>query len=262
MAITEITNFVTQIKRSNTLNKLLKGFFLSVSLLVGHFSYAQIELSGGIDMSYPILLNNFNNKLTYQQFGFGGHIGISYKPPETQFFPTLNFGLAPSVLPLQQFGKNVAVTHIRYLSLMLNGNLVATFRNGNSLYFLGGIGFADLKHSFVSIAGSGGEAMRIHLDSLTNESSTFPAIGLGVEYVYGESANRNLYLSLGAYCQYILLLPGRNDYYLTVRDQSAKVTNLSPSLTGRVFYPTLYISLHYLLGNNIIFWKHKDSKYL
>lgn len=244
------------------MKKLFRDTFLVSLLLVAHFSYSQVELSSGIDVSYPILLNEFNNKISYQQLGFGMHLGVSYKPAETQFFPTLNFGFGASRLPLQQFEKNVACTHVTFLNLMLNGNLVATLKNGNSIYFLGGIGFADLKTSFLSISGSGGEAMQIRLDSVTNVTKIFPAVGLGLEYVYGESVNRNLYLSLGAYCQYVMLLPEQNNYYFTVKDLNANVLNFKPTLTGHVYFPSVYISLHYLLGNEMIFWKHKDSKYL
>jgi hypothetical protein len=235
-----------------------KIVFLAAALFGGHRSFAQIELSSGIDVVYPVLTNKYTSAVNYDQLGFGLHLGVSYKPAETQFFPTLNFGLGTTRLPLQQFGNNVATTHVNYKSLMLNGNFVGTFRNGNSIYFLGGIGFSYLNPTFPSISGPNGEVMHITVDSIINQSKILPAVGLGVEYVYGDAVNRNLYLSIGAYCQYVLLFPDRNTYYLAVVDTRRNVTNMHPNLAGNIFFNTAYISLHYLLGNEVIFWKHKD----
>lgn len=219
---------------------------------------AQIEVSSGLDVVYPVLINKYNSKVNYNQQGFGLHLGVSYKPAETQFFPTLNFGLGATRLPLQQFGNYVACEHVNYKSLMLNGNFVGTFRNGNSIYFLGGIGFAVLNPAFPSVSGPGGEAMHISVDSIKNQSKIVPAVGLGVEYVYGDAVNRNLYLSIGLYCQYTLLFPDRNTYSISVIDQQGNHISMQPGLVGNIFFNTAYISLHYLLGNEVIFWKHKD----
>lgn len=236
----------------NKLKTLLTALLIT---LCGQAS-AQIELSAGIDMVYPVLINKYNNKASYQQFGGGMHLGVSYKPEMTQFFPTLNVGIGASKLPLSQFGDNVVCTNIGYFSAMLNGNIVATLRNDNTIYFLTGIGFSRLNHRFLSISGPRGDAMKVQLDSLKNESKYFPAAGLGIEYVYGNSVNTSLYISAGVYCQYILLLQGRNEYYMQVRNLQGQNLPMATSLTGGVFFPSVYLSLHYLLGDNIIFWKH------
>jgi hypothetical protein len=235
----------------------IKTLFIAALLLVCGKASAQIELAAGIDLVYPILVNKYNEKISYQQFGGGGHLGISYKPELTQFFPTLNMGLGATKLPVSQFGDNVVVANISYWSTMLNGNIVATLRNDNTIYFLTGIGFSRINQRFISVAGPRGDAMKVQLDSLKNESKYFPAAGLGIEYVYGNSVNTSLYISMGLYCQYILLFQGRNEYFTSVRDLQGNDHHMASALTGGIFFPSAYLSLHYLLGDNIIFWKHK-----
>lgn len=234
---------------------------LPVLLLVTSLCYAQIEVATGADISYPLLTNNSNTKLNYNQVGFGMRFGVSYKPENTQFFPTLNFAFGRTRLPLKQFGDNVATVTLNYLNLMLDGNIVATFNNGNSLYFIGGIGFSSLSRAGFSIAGKNGEASKLYLDSVANVNKVFPAINFGIEYVYGASVNRKLYMSMGLNLQYIILLPGRNTYYADVRDYQGNTTTFNASLTGNAFIPNFYISLHYLLGKEIIFWKKKESSF-
>src|ERR1035441_6614150 len=56
-------------------------------LLSATYCSAQVELSSGIDLTYPLLLNSNNSKPNYGQISFGISFGIAYKPPETQFFP-------------------------------------------------------------------------------------------------------------------------------------------------------------------------------
>ena len=61
---------------------------------------AQIEVSSGIDLSYPELLNSNNSKLNYGQISFGIRVGVAYKPAETQFFPILNLSYGRTRLRL------------------------------------------------------------------------------------------------------------------------------------------------------------------
>src|SRR4051812_15072835 len=119
-----------------TIAKLISFITVPLLLSLSSIATAQIEVSAGIDVVYPILVNKYNSKLTYQQLGGGMHLGVSYKPENTQFFPTLNFAFGATRLPLNEFGNNVICTHIGYLSTMLNGNIVSTLRNDNTLYFL------------------------------------------------------------------------------------------------------------------------------
>lgn len=247
-------------KKSSIVYRYLPLFILCMCATV--YSYAQIQVSTGIDMSYPLLLNNDNNKPNYGQIGFGLRFGVSYKPTETQFFPTLNFSFGRTRLPLKDFEQNVACVNMDYLNLMLDGNFVVPFENGNALYIIGGIGFAKLNRAGLTISGKNGGAMDIHLDSVANSNKLFPAINLGFEYVYGESNNKNLYMSLGFNFQYIYLLSERNTYYMSVRDYQQNNFGLKAGLVGHVISPNFYITLHYLMGNSIIFWKKKDTGYL
>ncbi len=239
------------------------SLLFTIILFSSYCGYAQIEATTGIDMSYPLLINKNNNRINYSQISFGLRFGISYKPPQTQFFPTLDFSFGRTRLPLKQFEVNDVDLNFNYLNLMLNGNYVISLgENDNSLYMIGGIGFADLNQKGLYIAGKNGQAMNASIDSTANINKIFPAIGLGMEYVYGASVNRNLYLSLGLYFQYIYLLPENNSYYVTVRDFQGKYLSLNANLEGHPIIPTFYISIHYLLGKNLIFWHKKNSMYL
>ncbi len=223
---------------------------------------AQVEVSSGIDMSYPLMFNKYNQRLNYGQISFGVRLGVSYKPQGTQFFPTLNYTFGRTRLPLQQIGTNVACENFNYQNVMLNGNYVITFNNQNSLYIIGGIGFMDYARAGATLSGKGGEASNINIDSVSNITKIFPSIGLGMEYVYGDAVNQKLYMSLGLNFQYIIFLQNDNYYHLTVEDYNLqKTVAYSTYLSGHAIIPTFYITLHYLLGKEIIFWKKKDSRY-
>lgn len=225
-------------------------------------AYAQIELSSGVDMGYPLMLNKYNNSINYGQISFGVKLGISYKPQGTQFFPTLNYSVGHTRLPLQQIGNNVVGENFNYQNLMLNGNFVVTFSNQSSIYILGGIGYSELVRSSTTISGKNGDASAVSVDSLSNITKFFPAIGLGVEYVYGDAVNQKVYMSLGLSCQYIIFLANDNYYRLTVEDYNKQATlEYNTYLAGHAIVPNFNITLHYLLGKEIIFWKKYDSRY-
>jgi hypothetical protein len=215
-------------------------------LFFAMYSSAQIELSSGIDMSYPILINSTNTKLNDGQISFGLRFGIAYKPPETQFFPILTTAFGRTRLPLQQFGQNVVFDGYDYLNVMLNENYIMRFP-ASELFVYGGIGFTNLVHKAPGVAGPGGEAMEVAIDSIKNPSNVSPAMNIGFEYNWGESAGKDLYLTMGLNFQYILLLPERNTYYLKVDERYGVVNHYTTALTGNVISPGFYIALHYLL---------------
>jgi len=235
--------------------------FLSLFLALSFFASpgkAQIELSNGIEVGYPVLINKYNSNLFYKQVTAGLRFGLSFKPVQTQFFPTLNFSFGRTRLPVQQVENNVAVANINYLSLMLNGNFVIPFENGNTLYMLGGIGFTKFTSRGLALSGPHADAEYVHEDSLNNITKIFPAIGLGFEYVYGQSANSKIYLSLGLMMQYIYLFADRNEYKGTVEDINGKFHDINASMTGHAFVPMGNITLHVLTGRGFIFWKKKS----
>lgn len=239
------------------INKSLKRLPGAVVLLfLSFFSYGQIELSSGIDINYPFLVNANNTKLSYGQITFGFNLGVAYKPPETQFFPVLKSGFGRTRLPLKQFGRNVAVLNCDYINEMLNANLVLRFPN-SQVFIYGGIGFSYLKNRGLKIAGAGGDAMESFIDSSANVNKIFPAINVGFEVNSGVSADKELYLTWGINLQSILLLQDRNTYYITVRQQGNNTTKYTAGLTGFVVSPGAYVSLHYLLH-----LKKKHSFYL
>jgi len=221
-------------------------FAIASSLLLTNICNAQIELSSGIDLSYPILINSTNAKLNDGQVSFGLRFGIAYKPAETQFFPILTTAFGRTRLPLQQFGQNVAFCGYDYLNVMLNENYIVRFPM-SELFVYGGIGFTDLIHKAPGVAGPGGETMQITVDSIKYPSNVSPALNIGFEYNYGESAGKDLYLTMGLNFQYILLLPERNTYYLKVDERYGVTNYYKTSLTGNVIAPGFYIAIHYLL---------------
>lgn len=243
------------------MQKLIRPIVLLILLFSAFYSNAQIELSSGIDVNAPVLINHYNSKLYYKQLGFGLHLGVSYKPTQTQFFPTLNFGFGLYKLPLADFDNNVACINMNYMNLILNGNFVLASENDNTVYLIGGIGATSLKHTFPVVSGGHG-IPTISIDSTGDITKLFPTVALGAEYVYGAATNKNLYLSLGLYAEYIYLFNEENNYFFTVRDPQSGSKQLSSSLTGHIIVPNFYISLHFLLGKNIIFWKKHDSMYL
>lgn len=236
-------------------------YLVIVLFLLPYRSGAQIELSNNIDFGYPFLINHYNQNLNYDQISAGLRFGISYKPTNTQFFPTLNFGFGSTRLPIKQFGNNVAIGNYNYLSLILSGNFVVNVGQ-NTLYMLGGIGFMRFKYRRLGLSGSKAQQMEITLDSTANITKVFPTIGLGFEYVYGASVDRPYYLSMGLSFHYVYLFAGQNDYSFHVDGAQSTTLYLNGALTGHIIYPNLYIALHVLLGNNLIFWHKKSSYYL
>ncbi len=220
--------------------------FVLLLLLSPYHSYAQIEVSTGIDVHYPLLFNTNNTKIDYGQFSFGMKFGVAYKPPETQFFPILNLTIGRTRLPLLDIGNNVAALNFNYLDVMLNENYIIRLPK-SQVFIYGGIGFSNLNQKGLKIMGSGGEMMVSAIDSMKNINHAFPAVNLGFEINSGVSADKELYLTMGLNFQYILLLSERNTYYITIKDQNGVKNHYNPSLTGNVISPGFYIAIHYML---------------
>lgn len=227
----------------------MSRYLLLVVFLLGSFcGYSQIEVSTGIDVNYPILINENNARVNYGQFGFGVRAGVAYKPEETQFFPILNLSFGRTRLPLKQLGKNVAVLNFNYLNAMLNENYVVRLPR-SEVYIYGGVGLTYYMRKGINVAGDGGENMKVGIDSELNVSKVFPAMNIGLEYNYGESAGKPLYLTMGVSLQYSLLLKDRNTYFFTVNDKSG-LNHYHADLSGNVFTPGFYIAIHYLVGHH------------
>ncbi len=219
---------------------------------------AQVELSNSIDMGFPVLLNKYNQNTYYKQISTGLRFGLSYKPNATQFYPTVDFAFGRTRLPLTQFEKNVAFLNCNYLDVMAKGNFVANVFQDNTLFLSLGIGVEKLKQKGPGVSGPSAGSMKIYEDSSTNVTKYFPAIGIGLEYVYGESVGRNIYLSVGVNLRYTILFDEENTYYLSVVDAQSKDLNLKGALVGGIFTPDFHITLHYMPGQEVFFWKKKD----
>ena len=224
----------------------LKLSFLGFLLLFASHSVGQIEVSSGIDFNYPLLVNANNARLNYGQVSFGLRAGIAYKPEETQFFPILNLSFGRTRLPLKQLGKNVAALNFNYLNVMLNENYIVHFSKSD-LFIYGGVGFTYLmRKSGMTITGDGGESMKSSIDSTANVNKVFPAMNIGFEYNYGQSAGKPLYITMGINFQYTLLLKDRNSYFFTIADKGI-LTQYSADLSGNLINPGFYLAIHYLL---------------
>jgi hypothetical protein len=237
---------------------IVRHLLCAALLLTAAFDcYGQIELSSGIDLSYPQLLNTNNTKLSYGQITFGLRFGIAYKPEDIQFFPLFTTAFGRTRLPLKQFGQDVAALNFNYINVMINENYVVHAASGNQVYIYGGIGFTHLANRGLTIAGPGGETMKESIDSTANITTYFPAMNIGFDYVYGEATGKDLYLSMGINFQYILLENGQNTYNITVNDPKTGITHYKTDLTGNVLQPGFYIAAHYLLHP-----KKKSKMYL
>jgi hypothetical protein len=220
--------------------------FFTCLLLSAAWCRGQFEVSSGFDLSYPLLVNRSNAMLNYGQISFGVRAGLAYKPPETQFFPILNVSFGRTRLPLLQTGKNVTALNFNYLNVMINENYILNFPN-SEVFIYGGIGFSDLMRQSIVIAGPGSGLMKAQIDSTAYVTNVFPAMNIGFEYNYGQSAGKDLYLTMGLNFQYIMLLADRNDYYITIRQSAYTFTKYTASLTGNLVTPSFYIAIHYLL---------------
>ena len=241
---------------SKAAGKMKRMICAAALLLSSCMAYGQIELSSGIDVNYPVLLNKYNTKMNYGQITFGFNIGVAYKPAETQFFPCLKTGIGRTRVPLKQFGKNVAVLNCNYINEMLNANLVVRGERSETFIY-GGIGFSYLANKGIKIAGPGGDAMESRIDSTANINKVFPAMNIGFEYNSSVSMDKDLYLTMGLNIQYILLLQDRNSYFITVRQPPNTTTSYAAALEGGIISPGVYICIHYMLHG-----KKKHSFYL
>ena len=230
----------------------------AVSLLSAPQAVAQVELSNALEFGAPFLINKYNQNLYYQQLAAGDRVGISYKPAATQFYPTLDVGLGRTRMPLKQFEHDVAFINYNYLNLMLRGNFVMNVFNENTLFLSLGIGFDKLKQKGPGISGSNAGEMKIAIDSSENITKFFPAVGLGMEYVYGESVGRQIYLSVGVNVRYTIMLDEQNSYYTSVVDAQGNNLNLMGGIVGGAVTADFHIILHYMPGKEVFFWKKKD----
>jgi hypothetical protein len=245
------------------MKRTVTAIVISLGLLYSASCDAQIEFVNSIDFGYPIMINKNNQNFWYKQFSAGLMLGVSYKPVNTQFFPTLKLAFGRLRLPLKTFGENTVDLNYNYTDLTLNGNLVLTFgQNSNTVYFLAGIGFAKLNDKGTFIAGKNGLEMTSYIDSTANISKYFPAISGGIEYVYGQSVNQPVYLCFGLSVQYIYLLSGNNTYRVKINGNTVNSQEITANMEGHAITPMFYIALHYLMGKNLIFWHKHSSMYL
>jgi hypothetical protein len=214
-------------------------------------SYAQIEVSANLELGYPFMTNQYNSKILYNQLTPGVRLGISYKPEQTQFFPTLHYAFGRTKLPLKEIGKNVAVLELNYQNLMLSGNFVVHYENYSQLYVYGGIGVVQLKNKGLVVSGSDAQLIKARIDSTANIDKRYPAINLGFEYVVGNTMNNNIYISIGANVQYWYFTTNRNNYFLDITEADGNNYIAETSLAGHAFVPYFYMSLHYMLNEDM-----------
>lgn len=238
---------------------LLLGFLQARSLP----AIAQIEIANAIDIGYPQMTNGNNLKNTYGQIASGLRFGVSYKSQDVHFFPTLYYSLGLERLPVKQINNNAVALDLGYQNLLINMNIIfPQGERGNEIYLIGGLGGVKLHPKDLYVGGPGGQTMRVTQDSTKNIQQYFPALEIGLEYVYGAATNPNVYISMGVNLEYIYLLPNQNAYYTTVTDNKGNNTSVNGALTGNAVIPTFSLCLHYLLNKNLMFWRKKDPYFL
>lgn len=239
---------------------MFRLIILSLFLLTPFYSQAQLEASANIELGAPYLRNDFNEKLYYGQFTVGMRLGISYKPQNTQFFPTLHYAFGQTKLPLKQLdGRNVAFKRFNYQNLMLSGNLVFNHEERNQLYLYTGIGLVALNDKGTNIYGPDRNKMEVRIDSTANLEKRYPAMNLGFEYVMGANDYNNpIYISIGLVVQYWYMYPSptRNYYRLELQDATS-TTYPETYLYGHVFVPFFYMSLHYMLNRETLSFRRR-----
>ncbi len=240
----------------------IKVFIITLLIVFGlcpNNSQAQIELSSSINFGFPILINNYNQNLFYGQLAAGMKLGVSYKPNETQFYPTLEFAFGRTRLPIQQFESNVAYLSSNYMNVMAKANFVMNVFGENTLFLGLGIGLDHLNTKAIGVSGTNGGMMRAVIDSTSNINKFAPAVALGLEYVYGESVGKQLYMSVGADVHATLLLQDQNEYAITIHDATNNILNYNSALEGKLITPDFHITLHYMLGKELFVWKGKNK---
>jgi len=211
--------------------------------------HGQIELSGGIELGYPELLNSNYTLVNSGQITYGLRGGIAWRPVEAAFFPSLDAGYGRTRLPLQASGINVAALDFNYANATLNENYAVMQRRGQ-LLLSAGIGFSYLTERAITRPGSAARTVQASIDSAANISKVFPAMGIGVAYDFGASAEKHTYVTIGVSLQYKLLPAGRNTYYINVTETGNSSNNYQAGLTGNLFIPGFYVVVHYKVRKN------------
>jgi hypothetical protein len=231
----------------------IKAKLVLFFLLASVHAYGQIEASANLELGYPFMTNEYNKKLLYNQLTPGLRLGVSYKPENTQFFPTLHYAFGRTKLPLQQIGKNVAYLELNYQNLMLSGNYVIHYENYSQLYIYTGIGLVSLKNKGMNVSGSEGYLVKAEIDSMANIDKRFPVVNLGFEYVVGQTMNSNIYISTGVNVQCWYFATNGNNYFLDITDATGNNYIAATSLSGYALVPYFYMSLHVMLNGEL--WK-------
>lgn len=233
------------------MNHLLRILTVTCMLMTPVGTHAQMEVSANLELGYPFLTNKYNSRLLYNQLTPAVRLGMSYKPENTQFFPTLHYAFGRTKLPLKEIGKNVAVLELNYQNLMLSGNFVIQYENADQLYIYGGIGVVQLKNKGIDVSGSNGHNIKARVDSTANIDKRYPAINLGVEYAVGNIRDNMIYISIGANVQYWYFVTNRNNYFLDITEPDGNSYIAESSLTGHAFIPYFYMSLHCMLDREM-----------
>jgi hypothetical protein len=229
--------------------------YISTIILLAACSSAkgQVEVSANLELGYPFMTNEYNKKLLYNQLTPGLRLGVSYKPENTQFFPTLHYAFGRTKLPLQQIGKNVAYLELNYQNLMLSGNYVIHYQDYSQLYIYTGIGLVSLQNKGMNVSGSEGYRVKAKIDSMANIDKRFPVVNLGFEYVVGQTMNSNIYISTGVNVQCWYFASSGNNYFLDITDAGGNNYIAATSLKGQAFVPYFYMSLHVMVNREL--WK-------
>ena len=233
------------------MTKYIRDGSIVFFLLLSCYCNAQIDLSAGLHLGYPQMITGNSTMINAGEISSGLNAGIAYKPGELQFYPGLNFSYGNMWLPLQQAGVGIADLRFHTCNVMLRENFEVTLPR-SQLVLHGGIGLSTLTEKGIPISDRNSNTMHASIDSTGNLSKVFPAMKIGAEYHHGESPGQAVYVVIGFDLQYLLLLPGRNDYFLTVSEPNASF-HYQTSLTGNMICPEIYVAVHYKVRRKKVF---------
>ncbi len=204
-------------------------------------SPAQIIMSEGFGLCYPEVYTG-QKIINSGLIGFGANVGVVYEPEELQFFPGLTVSYGHVRLPLQESGNNVAAINVNQYGAVAWEHFIPDVFGARHLLISGGIGLSYIIAN--GAAPSGNQVRETTIDSTANIRRLFPEMNLALAYCLSGHTDDGFYVTLELNIQYVLLLSGYNNYYVTVEEQGNNIYHYRSSLAGNLITPWFSIVLH------------------
>jgi hypothetical protein len=210
-------------------------------LAFGLMSHAQIVMSEGGGLCYPQVYTG-QKIINSGLIGYGGQVGINYRPDELQFYPGLVISYGRERLPLQESGNNVGAVRFNHLSCLLSEHFIPNYSESHQFVISGGLGFSSFTAR--GVAPSGNEIKQMAIDSIEGIRKFFPAVSIGLAYSFGDLDGKDFYATVEMNLQYTQLFRGYNTYYITVEEHANIIYHYRAAFTGSVITPCVSLVLH------------------